>query len=82
MYELYMSDVAKKQISKLDKDMQVRIRDVLERVRIRPHAFAKKLSGSDYFRFRVGDYRLIVDIQDDKLIILVIEIGHRKNIYD
>jgi mRNA interferase RelE/StbE len=35
-----------------------------------------------YWRYRVGDYRLICDIQDGKLCVLVIEVGNRKEVYD
>ena len=41
----------------------------------------KKLVGLPYYRIRIGDYRVIFDIQDDNLIILVLEVGHRKKIY-
>jgi len=36
---------------------------------------------SDEWRFRIGDYRLIADIQDEKVVILILEIGHRRDIY-
>ena len=42
----------------------------------------KKLKGRDGWRVRVGDYRVIYKIDDNVLIILVIDIGHRKNIYN
>ena len=54
---------------------------VLERIKIRPYEYVKKLSGYRYFRLRVGYYRLILDINNKQLMIIVIEIGHRKNIY-
>ena len=40
-----------------------------------------KLKGEDSYRIRVGDYRIIYTIQDDRLIVLVIEVGHRRDIY-
>ncbi|MDD5086545.1 MAG: type II toxin-antitoxin system RelE/ParE family toxin, partial [Candidatus Nanoarchaeia archaeon] len=58
-----------------------RIVSTLKRIRIRPYSHIKKLVGSNYFRLRVGDYRVILDIIENKLIIHVIEVGHRKNIY-
>lgn len=42
---------------------------------------AKKLSGRDGYRIRVGDYRIIYEIQKSLLIVLVIDIGHRREIY-
>ncbi|VAW15847.1 hypothetical protein MNBD_BACTEROID05-1199, partial [hydrothermal vent metagenome] len=40
-----------------------------------------KLAGSSYYRVRCGDYRIIYDIQDQKLVIIVLKVGHRKDIY-
>jgi mRNA interferase RelE/StbE len=41
----------------------------------------EKLSVQEYYRIRLGNYRIIYSIEDDKLIIIVIKIGHRKDIY-
>ncbi|MDD4001002.1 MAG: type II toxin-antitoxin system RelE/ParE family toxin [Bacilli bacterium] len=48
-----------------------------------PRIFGKSLKGNlkDYWRYRVGDYRIIAEINDDEIKILIIEIGHRKDIY-
>ena len=82
MYSIIFNPFAEKQLKKLENNLQRRIVDVLNRIRIRPHHFVKRLVGSPYFRLRVGDYRIILDIQNDKLVIVVVELGHRKNIYD
>ncbi len=83
MYELLYSDTALKQLQKLEKDIRERILIALGRLRIRPESCdIKKLVGMPGFRFRVGDYRVIFDIEKEKLHILVLQIGHRKNIYD
>lgn len=81
MYEIEFSETAEKQLYKLERDTQVRIISTLERIRIKPYPHVKKLVGSDYFRLRVGDYRVILDIKESKLLIFIIEVGHRKNIY-
>ncbi|MBI2147818.1 type II toxin-antitoxin system RelE/ParE family toxin [Candidatus Woesearchaeota archaeon] len=81
MYTVEFSQTAEKQFLKLEKGMQGRIISTLERIKLRPHAHAKKLSGVPEYSLRVGDYRVILDIQDDKLVILVIKVGHRKNVY-
>ncbi|MDP2750003.1 MAG: type II toxin-antitoxin system RelE/ParE family toxin [Nanoarchaeota archaeon] len=81
MYSLNYSEIAVKQLKKLDKETQQRILNCLERCRIRPQAHVNRLVGCEYFRLRVGDYRVIMGIKEDKLIIFVIELGHRKNIY-
>ena len=46
----------------------------------RPHG-CKKLVGRDAWRVRVGDYRIIYEIRDKELVVLIIHIGHRKDIY-
>ena len=81
MYQLVYSDKALKQISKFDRILKQRILNSLERIRIRPHSRVKKMVGCPYYSLRVGDYRVILDLKDNKLTILVIEMGHRKNIY-
>jgi len=80
-YEITFSVFADKQLSKLPLDIQNRIVSTLKRCRIRPYNHVIKLVGSNYFRLRVGDYRVIIDILKNKLIIHVIEVGHRKKIY-
>ncbi|MBU4456107.1 MAG: type II toxin-antitoxin system RelE/ParE family toxin [Nanoarchaeota archaeon] len=81
-YEIIFSDFADKQLSKLPINIQKRIVSTLKRCRIRPYPHVKKLVGSKYFRLRIGDYRVILDIIDNKLIIYVIEVGHRKKVYN
>jgi mRNA interferase RelE/StbE len=65
----------------LEKIVQGRIIAALERIRIRPQAYVTKLVGDPGYKLRVGDYRLIMDIDNNKLTILVLKAGHRKNIY-
>ena len=78
---------AKKQLRKLDKQTARRILDFLdERVAgaQNPRDTGKALTGpllGTFWRYRVGDYRIICDIQDGKLCVLVIEIGHRRDVY-
>jgi len=80
-YEIIFSDKASKQLKKLEKKDQQRIIKSLERIRIRPEAHVTKLIDDPAYRLRVGDYRIILDIEKNKLIILVLMVGHRKNIY-
>jgi mRNA interferase RelE/StbE len=81
VYELEFTDTFRRQFSKLEKLIQQRIVTALERIRIRPDYFVKRLVGSPYYRLRIGHYRIILDIKQDKLIIIVMELGRRKNIY-
>ena len=81
-YEIIFSDKAFRQLGKLERSLQERIIAVLERVRIRPEAYVTKLVGDPGYKLRVGDYRVIMDIDNKRLKILVLKVGHRKNIYD
>ena len=82
LYEIVFSQKAKKQLFKLEKSIQERIISALERIRIRPQSYITKLVGDPGYKLRVGDYRVIMDIDKSKLLVLVIKIGHRKNIYE
>ena len=83
MYQLVYSPSALKQLEKLEHTIRERIIIAVERLRIRPESCdIKKLVGLEGYRFRVGDYRIIFDIEKEKLIILILQIGHRKNVYD
>ena len=81
-YHVIFSDLALKQLRKLDREIGQRIISALERIRIRPDAYVKKLVGDEGYRIRVGNYRVILDLDKEKLIILVLRIGHRRNVYD
>ncbi len=81
MYEIILSDKAKKQLSKISENLQYRIGNAFERIKFRPHHFVKRKEGTKYFILRVGEYRVILDINNNELIIFVIELGPRKNIY-
>lgn len=77
---------AKKQLAKLDRGMQLRIVDFF-RNRIAgaedPRYLGKALKGEmgELWRYRIGDYRAICRIEDQRLVVLVLYIGHRKEIY-
>ena len=81
IYDIVFSETALSQLKKLDKKTQERIIAVLERIRVRPEAHLRKLVNDPGYRLRVGDYRVIADLDNMLLLVLVIKIGHRKNIY-
>ena len=81
MYDIVFSDLSLQQLKKLAKKISLRVISTIERCRIRPHRYVKKMVGSSYYRLRVGDYRVIMGIRQDELKILIVTIGPRKNIY-
>ena len=76
---------ALKQLKKIDITNQKKIKQFILDIRELndPRSKGKALKGklSNYWRYRVGDYRLICDINDSEIIITVVRIGHRKDIY-
>lgn len=78
---------AQRQLAKLDKPAARRILDYMDQQvapLADPRSLGKALTGhklGSYWRYRVGDYRVICDIQDGVLRVLVVTIGHRKQIY-
>jgi mRNA interferase RelE/StbE len=81
LYEIIFSRKAKKQLFKLERTIQEKIIFALERIRIRPEDYLTKLVGDPGYKLRVGDYRVIMDIDKTNLLVLVIKIGHRRDIY-
>ena len=81
MYTIIISDAARKQLHKLEKHTAQRIIAALERCRVRPHRHVQRLVDSPHYRLRIGDYRAILRLEDDTLVILVITITHRKRAY-
>ena len=85
-WTIQYSKLAEKQLRKLSPEIEIRIRAFMQdRVvhREAPRTIAKKLSGGyeDRTRFRVGDYRVVCRIEDHLLLILVIEVAHRREVY-
>jgi mRNA interferase RelE/StbE len=80
-FEIIWSDSAANQLKKLDRTVGRRIFDKVGELREKPQRFVRKLVNSPYYRLRVGDYRVILDIQENVLRILVLKVGHRKSIY-
>lgn len=76
--------VAAKQLRKHTHEIQVRIAKAIDKLANNPFPSGfKKLSGQkDLYRIRVGDYRIVYQFNAGKLVILIVRVGHRKDIYD
>lgn len=86
VYKIKLSDEAKKTLKKIDKSIAAKLLTKFEsdlKKLANPRQVGKALRGDlgSLWRYRVGDYRIVCDIQDEVLTIIVIRIGHRKNIY-
>ncbi len=79
------SDIAKKEFLKLDKPIKIQVQKFVLKLQKaeNPKMMGKALVGNlkGLWRYRVGNYRLVCDIKEDRLIINVLKIGHRKDVY-
>lgn len=83
-FELRFRPAALRQLRKLDSQTARRIKSATESLRAepRPHG-VKALTGQHgWLRIRVGDYRIVYEVRDSELVVLVIQIGHRSQVYD
>ena len=82
-YRLRLARSAQKKLQSLPRDLALRIDRKILSLQTDPRPpGTKKLSGEDeIYRARVGAYRIVYQIKDDQLIVLVIRIGHRKDVY-
>ena len=74
---------AARELGKLDRRAQARIGRAIDRLASDPRGLgAMKLSGpSNIWRVRVGDYRVLYQIQEEALLVLVVRVGHRRDVY-
>lgn len=86
-WNVELSESAARELGKLDAQHRSRVLKFLrERVAMLddPRSIGKALHGSqlgEFWKYRVGDYRLICRIEDDRLVVLVLRVGHRREIY-
>jgi mRNA interferase RelE/StbE len=81
-YTVLIERYAQKQILKLDKRVIPVIKSAIAGLADNPRPFGyKKLQGEEAYRIRVGDYRIIYEINDYTIIVTVVSVGHRKDIY-
>ena len=87
MYHLKYTDLALKQLKKMDKHTALMLTGWLRKnldgcEDPRRHGKGLTANRSGQWRYRVGDYRIIANIQDETVTILVLTIGHRREVYD
>jgi len=81
-YRLNYLPAAQKSIEHLPRDMQRRLLDRIETLSFNPRPpGCVKLTGQDAYRIRVGEYRVVYTIYDDRLLVLIIDVGHRREVY-
>ena len=87
VWRIELSETAVKQLGKLDRPVALRIRTFLrERVAVMddPRSTGEALKGSElgeFWKYRVGDWRLICEIKDQQILITVLSLGNRREVY-
>ena len=84
-WQIEWDDRARKELRSLDPSIQRKILTYLrERTTENPYSFGKELGGNKagLWRYRVEDFRIVCQIKENKLVVFVIAVGHRKEIYD
>ena len=86
MYGVEYTKTAVKQIKKMDRKIAAFIVSYIDEKLVNcenPRLHGKVLKGglNEIWRYRVGDYRILAKIEDDRVIVTIVEIGHRKDVY-
>ena len=82
-YRIVIKKSAAKEIERIAKNDRIRIIEKIKSLAQNPHPTgSKKLSGQEKYRMRQGNYRILYQIIDDELIINVVKVGHRQDVYN
>jgi len=81
-FKVLLHPQAAKALQKLDEQNRARIKKTLSEVAEDPYTCGEPIHPSDFWKTRTGDYRAIYQIDNNKKEVIVLFIGHRKNIYD
>ncbi len=80
-YEIVWSIPAAKELKRLDRSVAKRIYEKVDLLSRNPERYIEKLVRYPYYRLRVGDYRVILDIKHESVRILILKVGHRSSVY-
>ena len=82
-YEVTLAPAAARQLRKLDPHVRRRVQAAIELLAEdpRPPTATRLVGGAGEWRVRTGDYRIVYEIQHDQLLVLVLNVGHRREIY-
>ena len=81
-FSLEFASSIRKDLRKIDKNEVKRILAAIEKLADEPRPTgSKKLTNEELYRIRIGTYRVVYEVHDGRLIVLVVKIGHRKDVY-
>ena len=84
MYKVIWEAEAEKNLKKIDKVIARKVKDKVEKYLAQdPYKYGKLLTGQykGFYRYRFSDYRVIYEAKEKEVVILVVKVGHRKNVY-
>lgn len=81
-YSVFLHPKAKKELEKLEAHVRARLIERLRELRQTPDEKGKRLSRSDFWSLRAGEYRVVYEIDRDKSRVVVLFVGHRSKVYD
>ncbi|BAZ69020.1 MAG: type II toxin-antitoxin system RelE/ParE family toxin [Pelatocladus maniniholoensis HA4357-MV3] len=83
IYQVEITSRAAKQLKKIPEDIKLRIEEKIQELaeNPRPDGVVKLEDSEDTYRVRVGKYRILYEVKDDLLIVKIVKIGHRKDVY-
>jgi mRNA interferase RelE/StbE len=82
LYKVYFRVVVDKELEKIPKKDQIKILERINKLSTNPRPIGyEKLKGSKYYRVRQGDYRIIYEIHDKELVVWIIKVDNRKDVY-
>lgn len=83
IYEVALAPAAAQQLRKFDPQVRRRVQAAIELLATepRPPAATRLVGGAGEWRVRTGDYRIVYEIEDERLLVLVLSVGHRREIY-
>jgi mRNA interferase RelE/StbE len=82
MFQIELTETSKSFLKKLRKKDSELILKKIYSIRDNPYRFLKRLQGEKLWRLRIADYRAVIDVVISMGKIVVVRIGHRKNVYD
>ncbi len=81
-FDLVFKESVSKDLKEIPKQDVQRILERIDALRDEPRPQGSvKLSGKEYYRVRQGNYRIVYEIQDSQLVVIVIKVGHRREVY-
>jgi mRNA interferase RelE/StbE len=80
-FQIFLHPKAARFLDKVDKEVRSRIKDKIKVLKQHPE-IGKRLNYSDFWSLRIGDYRVVYEISKKEKQVIILFIGHRKNVYD